>query len=217
MIFSYLEMALWGVAAGLMASIPLGPIGVLCIQRTLGGGRLAGFVSGMGAATADTFFAVLALFSLGYINSFIEKYNFWVEIVGGLIVVIFGLTIFYKRVARPSRAGDKRSGLGLVSNYLSVLFLTLPNPAYFFVFVWIFAAIGIGSSTWVHNLVVLMGVLVGAATWWFTLTYFVSKLRKKFSYRGLWWMNKISGGLIVLLGAWAVIKVVASLMPFLEL
>lgn len=210
-----MTMFFWGVAAGLMASIPLGPIGVLCVQRTLGGTRSSGFVSGLGAATADTFFAVLAIFSLGYINSFIDKYTFWVEIVGGLLVVTFGLSVFYKKVKRPG-ANTSKSKMGLLSNYFSVLFLTIPNPAYFLVFVYIFAAMGVGTGDVMHKALLLLGVLTGAATWWFTLTYLVSKLRKRFSYRGLWWLNKISGGVIVLLGGGAVIMTVAKLIPFLS-
>lgn len=211
-----------GIAAGLMASVPLGPIGVLCIQRTLSNNRLSGFLSGLGAATADTLFAILALFSLGYINSFIEKYNFWVEIIGGLIVIVFGLSIYFKKVKHPnlrSKQNVETKRSGYVGNYFSVLLLTLPNPAYFFVFVWIFAAMGVGSAasvTWAHSLATLAGVAIGACFWWFTLTFFVNKLRKKFSYKGLWWLNKISGGLIMLLGVWTVLKVVWNLVPYLN-
>lgn len=211
-----------GITAGLMASVPLGPIGVLCIQRTLSNNRISGFVSGLGAATADTFFAILALFSLSYINSFIAKYDFWVELIGGLIIIVFGMSIYFKKVQHPSireKQRDSNKKMGYVGNYFSVLLLTLPNPAYFFVFVWIFAAMGIGSAgsaTWMHSTATLMGVLAGACVWWFTLTFFVNKLRKKFNYRGLWWLNKISGGLIMLLGVWTVIKVVLSLIPLLN-
>lgn len=212
-----------GVAAGLMASVPLGPIGVLCIQRTLSKNRLSGFFSGMGAATADTLFAVLALFSLNYINSFIKQYDFWVELIGGVIIIVFGMSIYFKRVQHPSirnKQRDSNKKMGYVGNYFSVLLLTLPNPAYFFVFVWIFAAMGVGSAssaTWTHSLATLLGVFAGASTWWFVLTYGVNKLRKKFNYRGLWWLNKISGGVIMLLGVWTVITVVWRLIPFLKI
>lgn len=216
---SLLMIFLIGLASGLMASVPLGPIGVLCIQRTLGTSRTHGFLSGLGAATADTIFAVIALFSLSYINSFIERYNFWVEIIGGLIVIIFGLSIYFKKVKRPAQNVNK-SKMTYVGDYFSVLFLTLPNPAYFLVFVWIFAALGVGSyyetTTWLHQALLLIGVLVGCSSWWFTLTFLVSKLRSKFSFRGLWWLNKISGSLIMLFGVWTVISVILSLIPHLN-
>ena len=210
-----------GIAAGLMASVPLGPIGILCIQRTLANNRLSGFFSGMGAAIAETFFAMLALYALRYINSFIAEYDFWVNVIGGLIIIVFGMSIFFKKVHHPSRKNDKNSSeMGYVGNFFSVLILTLPNPAYFGVFVWVFAAMGVGSNdstTTGHGIVLLSGVLLGAALWWFTLTLLVDKLRKKFSYKGLWWLNKISGGFIMLLGMWAVIRVVLSLHPNISL
>ncbi len=216
----YLHSLIIGIASGLVASVPLGPIGVLCIQRTLSNNRFSGMISGFGAATADTLFAILAIFSLSYINSFIDKYNFWVEIIGGIIVVAFGLSIYFKKVSDPaSQGGGNKSKMDYVSNYLSVLLLTLPNPAYFFVFVWVFAALGVGGpeqvSHW-HDIAVIFGVLVGACGWWFVLTFAVNKLRRKFNMRGLWWLNKISGGLIFLLGAWAIIGVMISLIPHLD-
>lgn len=216
----YLHSLILGIAAGLVASVPLGPIGVLCIQRTLSNNRLSGLVSGFGAATADTLFAVLAIFSLSYINSFIEKYDFWVELIGGLIIIVFGLSIFFKQVQPTGVTSVRNSKMGYLSNYFSVLLLTLPNPAYFFVFVWVFAALGVGgeqTNAMMHNLFVLIGVLGGACLWWFILTLGVDRLRKKFSYKGLWWLNKISGGLIFVLGAWAIIEVVWNLIPHLDL
>lgn len=216
-----LLLLLIGVASGLMASVPLGPIGVLCVQRTLSNSRVHGFFSGLGAATADTIFAVLALVSLAYINSFIEQYNFWVKLVGGLIVIMFGLTIFFKKVKRPRQRGEGASKMDYVNNYFSVLLLTLPNPAYFFVFIWVFAALGIGgrfpTETWADKAALLTGVAVGCATWWFTLTFFVNKIRAKFNFRGLWWLNKISGSLILIFGVWTVIEVVLSLIPHVDI
>ncbi len=210
-----------GIAAGLMASVPLGPIGILCIQRTLANNRLSGFLSGLGAATADTFFALLALYALRYINSFIAEYDFWVNVIGGLIIIVFGMSIFLKKVHHPSKKSQRNaSEMSYVGNFFSVLILTLPNPAYFGVFVWVFAAMGVGSSdstTVGYSVALLSGVLIGAAFWWFVLTLLVDKLRKKFSYKGLWWLNKISGGFIMLLGMWAVIKVVLSLHPSISL
>lgn len=214
MILDYFYMPLYGIIAGLMASIPLGPIGVLCIQRTLGTSHRAGFISGLGAATADTVFAALAVFALSWITGFVNRYEIWVEVVGGLLVVIFGLTIFLKKVHRPKTIQSKGNYL---SNYFSVLFVTLPNPAYFFMFVAIFAAIGVGGvdCNAAQKWMIVAGVFVGGASWWMLLTWAVSKLRKKFTLHSLWWMNKISGGLIVLLGAYAIISVIYKLIAAL--
>lgn len=214
MFFDYISIPVYGIIAGLIASIPLGPIGVLCIQRTLNNSHRVGFISGLGAATADTSFAAMAIFALSWVTGFIDKYEIWVEVVGGILVVVFGLTIFMKKVNRPKRVISKGS---YFSNYFSVLFITLPNPAYFLFFVTIFAAMGIGTMAVdpTQKWLVIMGVFIGAASWWFLLTWVVNKLRRKFTLHSMWWINKISGGAIVLLGAYAICAVIYKLISTL--
>ncbi|MDE5944757.1 MAG: LysE family transporter [Rikenella sp.] len=205
---------LWqGLLVGFLASVPLGPIGVICIQRTLSGSHKSGFFSGLGAATADTIFATLAVFSLSFLTDFMTAHKEWFTAVGGILVIVLGVSIFNKRVRRPGQRTQTKSSLA--SDYFSILFLTLTNPAYILVFITLFAALGIsseGHSTgW--NLLLLLGVLGGAASWWFTLTYVVSRLRRRFRLRHLWWINKITGGVIVLFGVLLVLSIVVDLGP----
>ncbi len=211
-----LILLIYGVAAGLLASIPLGPIGILCIQRTISSSRTTGFISGLGAATADTCFAALAVFALGWITGFITEYQLWVEAFGGLLVVAFGLSLYFKKVQKPAIVKDgsfKVKKSKHVADYFSVLFLTLPNPAYFFVFTAIFAAMGIGveSIDSVNKLLIILGVILGASLWWFFLTWIVSRFRKKITMRTMVKINKISGAAIAALGAYAVLAVVYQL------
>lgn len=196
---------------GFTASVPLGPIGLLCIQRTLNGNRLTGFVSGMGAATADMIFAMLAVFSLSFITSFIESKVYWLTAVGGILVIILGLTIFYKTVGRPNVQSSSTGTL--LSNYFSVFFLTLMNPAYILLFIALFAAIGVKSSDSgiLLNFIPIFGVLVGSATWWFLLTWMISKARRWFTLHHLWWINKITGSIIVLIGALIILSLMVKL------
>ncbi len=210
---NYILLPIYGVVAGLLASIPLGPIGVLCIQRTLSCSRRSGFVSGLGAATADTTFAALAIFALTWITGFISTYQMWVEALGGLLIVGFGFSIFFKKAHDPAEVAAERPKGRQIANFLSVLFLTLPNPAYFLVFVTIFAAMGVGEAdaTLTEKLLIISGVLAGATSWWFFLTWIVSIFRKKFTLRSMVLLNKISGGAIVLLGAYAVLRIVWQL------
>ncbi len=217
MLVDYLMVLVYGIAAGLLASIPLGPIGVLCIQRTLSGSRISGFISGLGAATADTVFAALAIFALSWITGFISKYEMWVEALGGLLVIGFGFSLFLQKPKRSTTIERKRTAGHQIANYISVLFLTLPNPAYFFVFVAIFAAMGIGGADMdtAQNWLTILGVFMGASAWWFLLTWVVSIFRKKFTLRKLLMLNKISGGIIILLGAYAVLAVVYTLIKTL--
>lgn len=205
-------MIIEGAVIGFVASIPLGPIGIICIQRTLNGNRKTGFISGLGAATADTIFALLAVFALSYVTSFIEDKMYWFQTIAGLLLMLLGFSIFLKKVARP-HPSRPNSGNSHLSNYLSVLLLTLTNPSYIFVFLALFAATGVSStnSNVIHNMSLVLGVLIGASSWWFLLTWTINKLRKKFTLKSLWWINKISGGVIILLGALAIISMLFNL------
>lgn len=208
-----LLLFLQGLLVGFLASVPLGPIGVICIQRTLSGTHKSGFFSGLGAATADTIFATLAVFSLSFLTDFMDAHKHWFTAIGGILVIVLGFSIFYKRVKRASQRRQTKSSL--LSDYLSILFLTLTNPAYILVFITLFAALGI-SSEGHHtavNLLLITGVLIGAACWWFTLTYAVSKLRKRFRLRHLWWINKITGTVIIVFGILLVLSIVVNLGP----
>ncbi len=200
-----------GLVVGFLASVPLGPIGVVCIQRTLNKTRFSGLFSGLGAATADTIFATIAVFSLSFLTEFIELHKVWFTLTGGGLIAAIGVTIFLKPVKRPSQRRNTRSSL--VTDYFSILFLTLTNPAYILLFLTLFAALGITSGGSGSNTLLLAGVLGGAGCWWFILTTAVNKLRGRFRLRHLWWINKITGGIVVAFGALVVVSSVVDLGP----
>ncbi len=200
-----------GLIVGFLASIPLGPIGVICIQRTLNGTRTSGFASGLGAASADTIFAFLAVFSLSFMTDFIHHNIIWFKAVGGILVIVLGFTIFYKRIKRPSQRNQTKSSL--LSDYFSTFLLTLTNPAYILVFITLFASLGVnsGQNSFLENLLLIGCVLVGASCWWFLLTWTVDKLRRRFRLRHLWWINKITGSVIVAFGALVILSLIFNL------
>ena len=202
-----------GLLVGFLASVPLGPIGVICIQRTLNGTQKSGFLSGLGAAAADTIFATIAVFSLSFLTDFMEAHKHWFTAIGGILIIVLGFSIFYKRVRRASQRRQTKSSL--LSDCLSIFFLTLTNPAYILVFITLFAALGISSEghPTAVNLLLILGVLTGASCWWFTLTYAVNKLRQRFRLRHLWWINKITGSVIILFGVLLVLSLVVNLGP----
>lgn len=206
MIFSLL---IKGIIIGLIASIPLGPIGVICIQRTINKGRTSGFVSGLGAAVADTIFAAIAGFSLTYIISFIEERQLIIEFVGGIIVIILGLKTFYTNPVSQLKR-HKRKKNKLIEDFISVLLLTSTNPFAIFFFVALFAAAGIvhHNQSFGQSSVALVGVFLGGTIWWYALTSFVNMFRHKFRLKQLWWINKIAGAVILLLGVLAIVNVV---------
>lgn len=197
-----------GVIIGLAGSIPLGPIGVMCIQRTLCNSRRSGFVSGLGSAVADAVFATIAFFSLSVVMSFIENNLLIVKVIGGISVLIVGMVIFLKNPVvqiRRSRAGKGN----LWSDFLSLLLVTLANPAFILIFVALFAALGVSSTGigYADGAVMILGVFCGASLWWFTLTFTVSLLRHRIRPRHLLWINRLSGALIVILGAAAILSI----------
>ncbi len=196
-----------GIIIGLVASVPLGPIGVMCIQKTLSKSHKSGFVSGVGAASADTVFAIIAAFFLTVVLSFIETHFSLIKIIGGICVIIVGVNIFLKNPVVQIRRNRAKKG-NLWSDFLSMFLLTLTNPAFILMFVALFAAFGISSDGMQHWVGILLvgGVFGGASLWWFLLTFAVSLLRKKFRPRHLLVINRVSGAVIVLLGAFVILS-----------
>lgn len=212
MIFESIILLIEGLVIGFVASILPGPIGVLCIQRTINNSRKSGFISGLGAASADTIFALIAVFALSYVTAFLADKMYWVQTIGGMVVMLLGFTICIKKVARPHQSRQSGSFSNL-TNYLSVMLLTLTNPLYIFTFLLLFAAAGIkpDEAHMMSNLCLILGVFVGTSSWWFLLTWTINKLRKKFNFRSLWWINKIAGGIIIALGALTIISTIFNL------
>ncbi len=197
-----------GILIGLISSIPLGPAGVLCIQRTLSKNRASGFVSGLGASSADLLFAAVALFSLAFVMGFIEHHLNIIKVIGGICVVAVGVSIFMKNPVvqiRRNRAGQD----SYWSDFLSVFFVTLANPAFILIYVALFAAFGISTSdtSMADALTMILGVFSGATGWWFLLSFVINIFRHKFRPRHLLWINRIAGVVIVVLGAAAILTI----------
>ena len=129
-----LELLIKGFIIGVSASVSIGPIGVMIIQRTLNKGRLSGFISGMGAAIADTIYAIIAGFSLTFIISFLEKEHILFQLFGGLVLLVLGTRIFYTNPALQLRR-QRRKKSKLYEDFFSIFLLTFTNPLAVFVFV----------------------------------------------------------------------------------
>jgi len=203
-----LEFLIKGLIVGFLASIPLGPVGILCIQRTINKGRFPGIISGMGSATVDAFFALVAAFGLTYIINFIEEQQFYIQFIGGAVMILLGVKIFNTNPIKQIRRHRKKKNK-LIEDYLSVLILTLSNPLAIFLFVAAFASIGLVTSkdSSLKSWMIIFGVFLGAMLWWATLTFFVDLFRKKFRLKQLWWINKIAGVLVVVFGVVAMLSV----------
>ncbi|NIN69714.1 MAG: LysE family transporter [Anaerolineae bacterium] len=186
-----------GLVIGFAIAAPVGPIGVLCIRRTLAEGRAAGLVSGLGAATADAIYGFIAAFGLTYISSILIGQQHWIRLIGGLFLCYLGLRTFF---GKPAEKPSSAEGIGLIRAYVSTFFLTLTNPMTILSFAAVFAGLGIGSATGDYSSAALLvlGVFLGSGLWWLLLSGGVSLFRRKLKPRALWWANTISG--IVILG-----------------
>lgn len=203
-----LEFLIKGLIVGFLASIPLGPVGILCIQRTINKGVFSGIISGMGSATVDALFAFVAAFGLTYIINFIEEQQFYIQLIGGAVMILLGVKIFNTNPIKQIRRHRKKKNK-LVEDYLSVFILTLSNPLAIFLFVAAFASFGLVTSkdTALKSWMIISGVFLGAMLWWGTLTFFVDLFRKKFRLKQLWWINKIAGVLVIVFGIAAMLSV----------
>lgn len=202
-----------GILIGVLVSIPLGPIGVLIIQRTMNKGRISGFASGMGAAFSDIIYAIIAGFSISYIIDFVKEQQSWIQLLGSLIMIAFGYFIFQSNPAIQLRKAQKQSSTGTFFQDMATAFgLTISNPLLIFVFIGVFAGFKVMRGGGISEpLIVLPGIFIGASMWWFTLTSIVSLFRKRINLRGLWRLNKITGIIIMTL------SVISLIYAFLEL
>ncbi len=204
-VVNILQSLIEGFSIGFLASIPLGPIGVLVIQRTLNKGRRSGFASGLGAATSDFIYAIIAGFSVSMVMSFVEEQKTLITILGALFLIGLGLKIFLTNPTKQMRkqVAAKRS-VSLWQDYVSTFFLTFTNPLAIFLFLGAFSLVG-GERNIYAQLMMLVGVLLGASTWWLVLTSLVGLFRKKLTIRRLYYLNKTAGGLIIVLVVGALI------------
>lgn len=202
-----------GMLIGLMVSVPLGPMGVLIIQKTLQKGALAGFISGLGAAFADLFYATVAVFGLGFVVNLIQSHELLLQILGGIVLIIIGLIIYFRNPLKQIRMRKRVSKKGLLGDFATLFFLTVSNPVTIVVFMAVFAGASVfgDAPSFKIELFVLAGILLGGSLWWYTLSTLINIFRKKFRLRVLITINRISGILITILGG---LVILASFEPF---
>jgi threonine/homoserine/homoserine lactone efflux protein len=202
--FSFL---LRGLIIGFSIAAPVGPIGVLCIRRTLAEGRISGLVSGLGAATADAIYGSIAAFGLTFISNVLIHQQGWIRLIGGAFLCYLGLKIFF---TRPAKQSVPVKGSSLVGTYASTFFLTLTNPMTIISFAAIFAGLGVGSSNgnYVSAGILVFGVFMGSTLWWLLLSSGVGIFGEKLNVTGLPWVNRISGMVIIIFGIAALLSLI---------
>lgn len=200
-----LQFVLKGALLGLAIAAPVGPIGVLCIRRTLAQGRVAGFVSGLGAASADMVYGAIAAFGLTAVTGLLVRQQGWLRLLGGLFLCYLGLRTL---LARPDGRAANAEGRSHAGAYLSTFALTLTNPVTILSFAAIFAGAGVAQvgGSYGAAAAMVLGVFLGSAAWWLLLSTGVSLLRDRFDARAALWVNRLSGLIILGFGLAALIS-----------
>jgi len=203
-------LLLRGIVIGFSIAAPVGPIGVLCIRRTLADGRVIGLATGLGAATADAVYGCLAAFGLTALTSALVGGQMWIRLIGGAFLLFLGVRTFLT----PS--GEKSAEVkatGLLGAFGSTFLLTLTNPMTILSFAAVFAALGLGTAhpEPLAAASLVLGVFLGSGLWWLTLSAGVGLFRDRIDARGLRWVNRFSGAVIFAFGALAVAGAIGNI------
>jgi threonine/homoserine/homoserine lactone efflux protein len=193
-----------GLLLGFSIAAPVGPIGILCIRRTLAEGRITGLVSGLGAATADGFYGIVAGFGLTMISALLVEHQIWLGLIGGAYLCYLGIKTF---LTKPTTIEGQTNSKGKLEAYLSTFFLTLTNPMTILSFVAIFAGLGLVTSdgSYASAALLVAGVFLGSAAWWLTLSGLVSIFRERFTPQAMVWVNRGAGVVLVAYGVVALL------------
>jgi threonine/homoserine/homoserine lactone efflux protein len=196
-----------GLIIGVSIAAPVGPIGVLCIQRTLAGGRLLGLISGLGAASADVVYGFIAAFGLTFISNLLVEQQFWFRSIGGGFLCYLGIKTLLSKPAEEAVA-EKKGSRQHLGAYGTTFVLTLTNPMTILAFAAIFAGLGIGNESghYASAALMVLGVFLGSALWWCILSGLTGIFHGKFDPRKMLWINRISGTVVTSFGVLALVS-----------
>ena len=174
-----------GFIIGVVVSAPLGPVGVLCIQRTLNKGRWYGFVTGLGASLSDIAYALLTGYGMSFVFDYINKNIFYLQLLGSIMLLLFGIYTFRSNPVQSIRPASSSKG-SYFHNFITAFFVTLSNPLIIFLFIGLFARFAFVQPGVLvfEEITGYLAIAIGALTWWLGITYFVNKVRTKFNLRG---------------------------------
>ncbi len=189
-----------GIIIGIVVSAPMGPVGMLVIQRTLYRGRRAGFFSGLGATASDIFYAILTGVGMSFVIDFIEANQQLLQIIGSLVLVFFGIYLYSQN---PTGNMKKRghSKLSYAQDFMTAFFVTVSNPLIIFLFIGLFARFNsfVSGTNIIYHLIGYLSVAGGAILWWFFITSIVNKVRSHFNERSIHLLSRTIGVIIILL------------------
>lgn len=200
-----LALPLRGLAVGLIIAAPVGPVNVLCIQRTIEKGWKSGILSGLGSAVADTVYGAIAAFSISLVIQFLIREEFRIRLIGGVLLVAIGV-VYYRKPPRPLEAGQTHASTH--SDFVSTLLLTATNPTTVLSFLAVLALLGLGKQrpAW-QNSFLVAGIFAGSMLWWTILAAGVNLLRDRITDGATRWMNRVAG---IAIGGFGMVNVLLS-------
>ena len=201
-----------GLAIGIIISAPMGPVGILCVQRTLDKGRRTGLYTGVGAAISDLLYCLLTGFGLSFIEEFLERNSNIIQLIGSLVLIGFGVYLFK---SNPSRKLKKPSEQKIPAgrNILNGFLFTVSNPLIIFLIIGLFARFNflLPEFRYYHYMSGYLSILAGAIFWWFIITFSVNKVRAHFNVRSLYLVNRVIGSLLIV---FSIVGAAMSLMDY---
>lgn len=189
-----------GFLVGMCASAPIGPIAILVVQKSLSKGHKAGFISGLGASVVDTLYAFIAIFALAFAQKFIEEHQNAILLVGGVVLAIVGLTMAFSDPFRKMK--DDGDSSVSPKDFGQAFAMGLSNPMAIFVMFTLFAFFGLANDA-PHNwrvTPIILSVSAGSVTYWFSMSWLLSRFRKNFRMRTILWISRITGAIVVIIG-----------------
>ncbi len=206
---------LWrGFAIGVIISAPMGPVGILCVQRTLEKGRRTGFYTGVGAALSDLIYCLITGFGLSFVEEFLKSNQDVIQLIGSVVLAVFGVYLFRSNPSKTLRKPDSNDS-SPQKDILSGFLFTFSNPLIVFLIIGLFARFNflLPEITWYDYIIGFLSVIVGALSWWWIVTFAINKVRAHFNLRSMWLINKIIGGVIMIfaiVGAFTAISGMAT-------
>jgi threonine/homoserine/homoserine lactone efflux protein len=196
-------LLLKSIFMGIAIVAPIGPIAILCINRTLKYGFLAGAITGIGVATADGLYGCISGFGLTFLSNFLVSHQFIIRVIGGILLCYLGVRAFFKAQISDSVKSNKKTYTG---DCISAFILTLTNPMTIIIFIGVFAGMGVGSTYtgYTHAIIIVAGIFLGSLLWYLILSSLISILHKKINTGIMRWINRISGIIIVAFGIFAI-------------
>lgn len=204
-----IEVIYKGIIIGIIVSAPMGPIGILCVQRTLSKGRMHGFVTGMGAMLSDLIYASITLIGMGFVDDLMQTNRALIQFIGSIVIILFGVVIFSTNPLKILQPTSNNYETRYYQDFATAFLLTLSNVAIIFLFISLYARFQYSplDKNWFTFAVGITSIGVGALVWWTFITTYVSKLKRYFNRQSLKFFNRMMGIILMLLGVLGIVGI----------